>query len=343
MSALFSVARMDIVDYLAQVTSNGPIAGVSLATLRGGERHVEHYAGVRGVHDPLPVDAQTVFEAASLTKPVVAFVALQLVEEGRLHLHQPLVEICGEYVPDDPRARRITAFHVLTHTSGLPNIVRADAPLRTYFTPGERFSYGSSAFAWLQRALESVGGAPLETLVQARVFVPLGMRRSSLQWQERFADNHAQGHEWEGEPVPKRRLTAAQASWSMLTTAPDYLAFVRAVLAGEGLSGTTHAAWFLPRMNGRQGGAAEDLYAAHPIDPAIAWGLGWGIEIAQDCCFHWGNSPGFRALVLANRKTKDAVVWFANSARGLRVAHEVVPQTVPGDHPCIAWLSIGRL
>ncbi|MEF3064056.1 serine hydrolase domain-containing protein [Pandoraea apista] len=334
---------MDIVDYLTRVTSTRAIPGISLATLRGGKPDIACYAGVRGAHDPLPVDAQTVFEAASLTKPVVAFIALQLVDEGRLDLHRPMADIGGEYVPDDPRARDITAFHILTHTSGLPNIVRAEAPLRTYFPPGERFSYGSSAFAWLQRALESVGGAPLEVLAQTRVFGPLGMHRSSLLWQARFEDNHAQGHEWEGEPVPKRRLMSAQASWSMLTTASDYLAFVQAVLAGEGLSAATRAAWFLPRMNGRQGGEAEDLYAANPIDPAVAWGLGWGIEIAQQCCFHWGNSPGFRALVLANRETKDAVVWFANGARGLRVAHEVVPQAVSGHHPCIPWLGIGRL
>lgn len=53
----------------------------------------------------------------------------------------------------------------------------------------------------------------------------------------------------------------------MLTTAPDCLAFVQAALAGKELSGATYAAWFLPRMNGRQGGEAEDLHAAYPIDP----------------------------------------------------------------------------
>jgi hypothetical protein len=59
--------------------------------------------------------------------------------------------------------------------------------------------------------------------------------------------------------------------------------------------------------------------------------------------FYWGNSAGFRALMLANRTTNDAVVWFANSARGLRLAHAVVPQVMTGAHPSIAWLRIGRL
>ncbi|WP_080438138.1 serine hydrolase domain-containing protein [Burkholderia ubonensis] len=181
----------DLGKFLAAVTANGPIPGVSLATLRTGTKGAEYYFGIRGTHDHSPVDAQTVFEAASLTKPVVAFVALQLAEEGLLDLRQSLFDICGEYVPNDLRSRQISALHVLTHTSGLPNIVRDKAPLRTYFNPGERFSYGSSAFAWLQRAMETVTGRSLEVLARERVFEPLGMRHSSLEWQERFSANHA--------------------------------------------------------------------------------------------------------------------------------------------------------
>jgi CubicO group peptidase (beta-lactamase class C family) len=333
----------DLERFLAQTTASGKIPGVSLAVLRAGLPGAQYYCGIRGAHDHTAVDAATVFEAASLTKPLVAFIALQLFEEKRLDLQQPLFDICGEYVPGDPDSRRITASHVLTHTSGLPNIVRDEAPLRTYFAPGERFSYGSSAFAWLQRAMETVSACSLECLAQERVFEPLGMRHSSLAWQERFAGNHAQGHEWEGEPVPKRRVQTAHASWSLLTTASDYIGFVRHVLARGGLSAASYAQWFLPRIHTRQGDDAEDLHGRNPPDPNVAWGLGWGLEPFQDGFFHWGNNPGFRAFVLANRTTQDAVVWFANSARGLRLAHEVVPQAVPGEHPALEWLRIGRL
>src|SRR5690606_2819761 len=113
-------------------------------------------------HDRAEVDTHTVFEAASLTKPLVSYIALQLAEEGLLDLEQPLHAICGSYVEGDERANGITATHVLTHTSGLPNIVGPETPLRTYFAPSERFSYGSSAFAWLQRAIEQLTGCSLE-------------------------------------------------------------------------------------------------------------------------------------------------------------------------------------
>jgi CubicO group peptidase (beta-lactamase class C family) len=328
---------------LNEIVTTGAIPGISLATLRAGSIDVVHSCGIRGAHDSSGVDARTVFEAASLTKPVVSFIALQLAEEGLLDLQRPLAEICGDYVPKDARARQITTIHVLTHTSGLPNIVREEAPLRTHFAPGERFSYGSSAFAWLQRAMESVTGAALETLAVRRVFAAFDMRDSSLEWQERFAANHAQGHEWEGEPVPKRRVPSAQASWSLLTTATDYLNFVRAVLREQGLSRHTYAQWFAPAVHPRQGGEAEDLAGTNPPDPDVAWGLGWGLEPAQQSFFHWGHSPGFRAYVVGNRATRDAVVWFANSARGLRLAHHVLPLAVPGPHPSVQWMKIGQL
>lgn len=249
--------------WLEATTATGTIPGVSIATLRSGNVITERCFGIRGTHDPSPVDAQTVFEAASLTKPLVSFIALQLVDEGLLDLDAPLQDLCGEYVPNDTRAHSITSRHVLTHTSGLPNIVRETAPLQTYFAPGERFSYGSSAFAWLQRAMQTVADRPLEALARERVFAPVGMAYSSLEWQDRFAANHAQGHEWEGEPVPKRRVEAAQASWSLLTTASDYLRFVCAVLDAEGLSGRSYAQWFSPAVQVRQGDNAEEIGRAH--------------------------------------------------------------------------------
>lgn len=318
------------------------LPGLSFASLRAGQIDEVHALGVRNAPGGSPVDGHTVFEAASLTKPVVSFIALQLVQEGLLELHRPLHDICGEYVKDDERARAITALHVLTHTSGLPNIVREDAPLRTHFTPGERFSYGSSAFAWLQRAMEAVAGQALEPMAQERVFGPLGMHDSSLQWQPRFEANHATGQDWDGTPVPKRRLERAQASWSLLTTGGDYARFVQAALQGRGLGAAMRELWFAPAVQPRQGGEAEDLRGEHPVDEDMAWGAGWGLEPAQQCFFHWGNSPGFRALVVASRASGDGVVWFANAARGLRIAHEVLPATVPGEHPLVNWMQIGR-
>jgi CubicO group peptidase (beta-lactamase class C family) len=317
------------------------IPGVSLAVLREGEITSVHAVGQRAADDAAPVDVHTVFEAASLTKPLVSFLALQLVEEGRLDLDAPLQSVCGPYVPDDPRAALITPAHVLTHTSGLPNIVTAETPLKTWFTPGARFSYGSSAFPWLQRAMEKITGHSLEDLARERVFGPLGMGDSSLHWQERYEANHAQGHEMDGTPVPKRRPQAAGASWSLHTTARDYARFVQLVLRAQGLSAALHARWLEPVVHATVG--IDDVQDESPAEAHdIAWGLGWGLEPSQACFFHWGHIPGFRAFVIGNRRTKDAVVWFANSARGLRLGRLLLPMILPGPHASLDWLQVGQ-
>jgi CubicO group peptidase (beta-lactamase class C family) len=315
------------------------IPGLSLATIRGGEIESVHAFGIRGAHDRRNVDPHTVFEAASLTKPLVAFIALQLADEGRLDLDAPLHGICGEYVPGDERARCITGIHVLTHTSGLPNIVRPETPLKTYFRPGERFSYGSSAFAWLQRAMEKVAGKPLEELARERVFAPFDMVDSNLHWEERFESNHAQGQEMDGELVTKRRPKMAAASWSLHTTATDYARFVSAVLSGHGLTRVMHTRWFVPEVLARDG-VDDVLNPQAPVVEGVAWGLGWGLEPEQGCFFHWGHNPGFRAFVMGSLHARNAVVWFANSARGLRLARRILPATLPGHHRSLEWLQI---
>jgi CubicO group peptidase (beta-lactamase class C family) len=317
------------------------IPGLSLAVIQSGEIVFSYAEGSRGPHDSATVNTETVFEAASLTKPLVSFIALQLAEEGRLDLQRPLAAICGPYVPDDERAGRITAEHVLTHTGGLPNIVGAETPLKTYFEPGTRFSYGSSAFAWLQRAMEAVSSQPLEELARARVLEPFGMNRSSLQWHARFESNHASGQEIDGRQVPKHRPSAAAASWSLVTTATDYARFLCAVLAGRGLSHEMHSRWLTPAV--RAGKGIDDVQNCAPEEEDdVAWGLGWGLEPSQRCFFHWGHNPGFRAFAMGHRDTKDAVVWFANSARGLRLARRVLPVVLPGQHRSLDWLQIAR-
>lgn len=134
-------------------------------------------------------------------------IALQLAEEGWLNLDQPPHAFCGVYLEGDERANATTATPVLTHNSGLP-----ETSLKIYFAPGERFSYGSSAFASLRRANEILAGCSLKEPARSRVFEIFGMPDSSLHWQDRFDANHAQGQEIDGQPVAKRRPFQAAAS-----------------------------------------------------------------------------------------------------------------------------------
>ena len=101
--------------------------------------------GVRGIQSPLRVDDRIVFEAASLSKPVFAYLVLRLVDRGELKLEVPLNNYIPNYIADDPCSRSITVEHVLSHSSGLANWRSRDYPLQRCWC--------SSSWAWAAQAL----------------------------------------------------------------------------------------------------------------------------------------------------------------------------------------------
>lgn len=171
---------------IPRLLREGEVPGLSIAVIR--DKKIA-WTGAFGVADPAsgtPVRPDTVFQAASLTKPVAAYLALRLADRGVLDLDRPLWSILPHpQLEADPRARQITARHVLSHTTGLPNW--GDGKLETRFLPGERFGYSGEGFVWLQKTVEKLTGTPLAELARREVFAPLGMTRSSLVWEEGFA------------------------------------------------------------------------------------------------------------------------------------------------------------
>jgi CubicO group peptidase (beta-lactamase class C family) len=129
-----------------QLITDARVPGLSMAVIQ--DRQALTACGVRNAIDRACVDQQTIFGAASLSKPLFAYAVLQLVDAGKLALDTPLSLHVPDYVADDPRAAAVTVRHVLSHTSGLPNCRSVDLPLKTYFPPGERFSYSGEGFVW---------------------------------------------------------------------------------------------------------------------------------------------------------------------------------------------------
>lgn len=190
------------------------IPGVSLATIDQGAIAVTSF-GVKALGSSLPVGEATVFTAASLSKPLVSYITLQLVDDGFFDLDELLSEYVQEGIPSEVTSSPITARHILTHTSGLPN-TRSDAALKSHFSPGSRFSYSSLGFSYLQRALQAVTNQPLEALAERFVFHPLGMSRSSFVWQDRFDDDFAVPHQchWRGATLTFRLLIRSRLQFS---------------------------------------------------------------------------------------------------------------------------------
>ena len=106
---------------LEQLLKDGRVPGLSFAIIRDGKIVETKALGARDTSTSIPVDENTIFEAASLSKPVFAYAVLQLVDAGVLSLDAPLSMYVPNYVTDDPRAASITVRNVLSQTSGLPN------------------------------------------------------------------------------------------------------------------------------------------------------------------------------------------------------------------------------
>src|SRR5215472_6107827 len=171
-----------IEENVLHLLSEAAVPGVAIAVVR--DRRLAQYmcCGARSTRTAEPVDQHTVFEAASLSKPVFAHAALQLIDQGLLSLTAPLGEYLPNYVAIDPRSAFVTAADVLSHCTGLPNWRSADYPLKTYFERRDRFSYSGEGFLYLQKVIETITRESISRLVEYLVLEPLAMTHSSFVW-----------------------------------------------------------------------------------------------------------------------------------------------------------------
>lgn len=310
--------------YLPALLDSAGIPGLSMAVINSNGVVWAKGVGVREAGKSEPVDQHTVFSAASLGKPVFAYLVLKLADEGKIDLDKPLYQ----YVPyraieHDPRYKAITARMVLSHQTGFPNWRQGQ--LNLLFAPGQRFSYSGEGFAYLQGVVMTIMGREIEELAQAYVFKPLGMSRSSYRWQPAFEANHATPHNRLGQPTPLTRFAEANVAMTLQTTAPDYGRFLMALLTGEGLKPATAQALFTPQVT--PGRTLRDTTRA---SATVRWGLGIGLwqPAGTSGFWHWGDNGDVRCFAYVSRTRRQGVVYFTNSRNGLSILSALTQRTL---------------
>lgn len=326
---------------LDRLLQSGRVPGLAFAVLRDGKIAELGAAGVRDASTGTPVDEGTVFEAASLSKPVFAYAVLQLVDSGVLSLDTPLSKHVPDFVKDDPRAARITVADVLSQTSGLPNWRGWTSPLKTRFEPGSHFSYSGEGFVWLQHVVVAATGENLNSVMKRLVFEPLKMTNSSYVWRADFEGRFAASHGGLN-PERKRRPADPLVAYTLHTTAADYGRFLQAVLSGSRLKPQTSQQWLQPRIAVRQRCIECLDPSAQGNEQGVGWGLGWGLQTRQTSFFHWGDNGGSKAFVAGSRASRSAVVVLTNGSNGMAIMPEIVHQLLPGEYPAFAWLNYDR-
>ncbi|HOZ19722.1 MAG: D-alanyl-D-alanine carboxypeptidase precursor [Bacteroidetes bacterium ADurb.Bin139] len=278
-------------------------------------------------------DNNTVFQAASLSKTVFAYIVMRMSDRGEIDLDRPLAEYADiERFDDKKLARRLTARMVLSHRTGLPNWAVSpgspewpEAPIVFKFRPDSAFSYSGEGYAFLQRAVEQIQGKRLEEIAQHEVFLPLGMGSSSYAWRDDYDTLAVNGFNRDGEDRGKGNFPRANAAYTLRTTAEDYIKFLEALSQGNGFGPKSREAMFHSEVQAVR-------YAERPreCDAHIFWGLGLGIEKHPELgevAFHWGDNGAFRSLFLIVPKRglqpKRILVYFTNSQAGHDIIHEI--------------------
>jgi len=316
---------------LEAMLSGAEIEGMSIAIVENGEIVETITAGSRSSETNAPVTPETVFEAESLSKPLVAYIALRMIEDGQLDLDKPLYE----YAPwpdaaSDPRSQRITPRMVLAHTSGLPNFRTPGEALSMLFEPGSFFTYSGEGFLFLQNTLEAITFSTLENLARIYVFEPLNMTSSSFVWQSDFGQRIAVGHSDMGVALDKTVPQRANAALSLHTTASDYARFMIAVQLGEGLGRDLFKEMTLAQVDALDG---------------VFWGLGWGLQPTMhgQSIWQWGDNAGYKSFAYLEPDAEHGFVMLSNSANGMLILHALFESILSGPQTAVRWLNYEKV
>jgi len=287
---------------IARLMEAAEVPGLSIAIVREGEVFWTGAFGVRSADTGEPMNEDTIFEAASLTKTLTAVAALKLVESGELDLDTPLVE----YLPypklaRDERYKKITARLILTHTTGLPNW-----GTRLIREPGELYGYSGEGFLYLGKAIEKITGKDLNEFAREVIFAPLGMTRT----------------------------TSPNGGASLITTPTDYARYLCALMNDTVLKPETIQEMLFPHIKATEFDGTEH-------DEHVSWGWGWGIQpgTTENGFFHWGNNGELRGFTVAYKNKGEGLIFFSNSENAFALAEPLVKLITDEPQYGMQWLE----
>ena len=304
----------------------GNVVGMSIIVIRGGNIAISKSFGDADSESHRKVDEQTVFRAASLGKPIFAYIVVALSQQGTIDLDTPLYSyLQEEIVQGDPRSRTITARMVLNHTAGLTNLDGNKSTVRFLFNPGTDFKYSGHGYLHLQRVIERITGKNLNQLANEIVFLPLNMADSSYVWQEKYRGRVSSSYDKLGKALRSyKKPVTVYSAWSHFTTAKDYASFVSHIIETASVPGSVAEIMLRPQVD---------------VASGVKWSLGWGLQdtIPNYSFWHWGSMAGFRHYVIGYPREKVAVVVMTNSKDAFKMVDDVMVKAIGGSFPSYDW------
>lgn len=287
------------------------IPGVSLALIKDGKVVYYKTYGYKNYITKEKVDSNTLFEAASVTKPVFSYAVLRLAERGVIDLDKPLYEYLPyEDIAYDERYKLITAKHVLTHRSGFPNwrSMNKDNKLNILFTPGTDFNYSGEGFEYLKWVIHKVTHKKVTQVLKEEVLDPLDMHHTFFSANDTLKRLKANGH-YDLIPSYKPLPEAPGMAWSMHTEAKEFTKFMLQMMEGKGLSAATYDSMFTRHSDFKfDPGEPKPRYTSY---------MGISLEIRETpfgkSFGHGGNNGDFRCQFEVYKDLKMGYVVFTNA------------------------------
>ena len=301
------------------------VPGLSIAIVRDASLAWRRGFGVRDAAARTPVGNETMFEAASMSKPVFAYVVMKLVEDGVIDLDAPLTKYTADrFLEGDSRLDLITARHVLSHTGGLQNWRSDKTPLAIHFAPGSKYLYSGEGYNYLQTVVTKLVGQPFERYMHTRLFEPFGMTSSAYVWTDAVARRMARPHAVDGAPFENNKSTSEGvarygSAGALLSTPTDYAQFIINVMdpkpAGAFLLGRDGVSRMLRAHVKLEGGEYPS-----------SWALGWQIfhNPGRDFIYHGGDNKGFHCAAVASVEGKCGFVAMTNGDNGPAVLRNIL-------------------
>lgn len=332
------IASMNILDRMKHYH----VPGVSVAVINHGEIEWAKAYGVKEAGGRDPVTPETLFQAASISKPITALGALRLVEQGLLDLDSPVNDkLVAWKVPENEfsKKEKVTLRRLLTHSAGLtvsgfpgyPASERIPTPVqvldgekpantpavRIDMIPGSQWRYSGGGFVVTQLLVSEVSGRPFREYMKTTVLDPLGMGHSTFEQPlpREKSGQAASGHLADGGVVKgKWHVYPELAAAGLWTTPSDLCRF--AIEIEKSVAGESH------RVISRE-------MAGKMLTPGTGnWGLGIGLGGAtaeeRKSFSHGGGNKGFSCMLFAFVHKGQGAVVMTNSDSGNDLVMEIL-------------------
>jgi CubicO group peptidase (beta-lactamase class C family) len=266
----------------------------------------------------VPATPQTLYNIASMAKPISAEVVMRLVAQRRIALDAPMSPLWID--PDlaaDPRHQQLTPRIALTHRTGFANWrVETGGVLKFLHPPGDTFGYSGEGFEYLARFVERSTGQDFETLAQTLVFDPSGMKDTAYTRRIWFADRIAQPVDRAGKALEPRVATRFVASDDVYSTPGDYARFLLGLIAQQGVDSTLAADRSRIQVSRKAELCPPARAKVCPVD--VGFGLGWEVFRFRDNTYlmHTGMDDGSFTIGYFNPATGSGTIIFTSSQNG---------------------------